>query len=392
MCKMIRGWLGCVREKENMLFGPSPLRLLPPFFLQDRSIVYGVVTAVHLPIIGGPGNFGRNGVAFVNLRVQKGYWTLNKYLGSQDLEDLPGHADVLSELGSSRDHPIAYPESVLDIEDEEEHTLYAASFEELARSHVKYDTVIWVSISLLLVLAWGIGIIMLLCLPIRRYLLQKNISSRKLYVTANEIVYKSVYGIHTFRVESIAHGKAAPVDELQVQGVTDPGVLRKVIITEASKNVQDFGKGWKSTPTGEEESPSRVRSLSEGPAIFKSPSKSWKEDGWWVQMRYYIHQIDVPKTERCRYALQMRGSPRYTSSQHRSSPRYPSTEHRGLIQGEMLLNKLEEVSKSVKKHENPAKGEREEEREMKLDERRRWTFSEQSACGLYSRRQRVKKP
>uniref|UniRef100_A0A6N2MQB1 DUF7642 domain-containing protein n=1 Tax=Salix viminalis TaxID=40686 RepID=A0A6N2MQB1_SALVM len=110
-----------------------------------------------------------------------------------------------------------------------------------------------------------VGIILLLCLPIRRFMLQKDISSRKLYVTANEIVYKfsrpsilfwrvttiekraplslvidiiieqgclqSFYGLHTFRIESIAHGKAAPVDELRVQGVTDPGVLRKVLQT-----------------------------------------------------------------------------------------------------------------------------------------------------------------
>ncbi|KAI5564505.1 hypothetical protein BDE02_14G064200 [Populus trichocarpa] len=258
-----------------------------------------------------------------------------------------GHADGLSEPGSSSNHLIAYPESVLDVEDEEEQILYVASFEELAGNHVKYDTIIWVSISLLLVLAWGIGIILLLCLPIRRCLLQKDISSRKLYVTANEIVYKfsrpsilfwrvttiekrtplssvidiiieqgclqSVYGLHTVRVESIAHGKAAPVDELQVQGVADPGVLRKVIITEASKNAQDFGKGCKPTLTGEEQRLSRGGSLSEGPVIFKSPSKSWKITG---------------------------------------SPRYTSLEHRGLIQGEVLLNKLEEVSKSVKKIES----------------------------------------
>jgi len=101
-----------------------------------------------------------------------------------------GHTDGLSELGSSRDPLIAYPESELNVEDDEEQILYAASFEELAKNHVKYDTIIWISISLLLVLAWGIGIIMLLCFPIRRYMLQKDISSRKLYVTANEIVYK----------------------------------------------------------------------------------------------------------------------------------------------------------------------------------------------------------
>ena len=40
---------------------------------------------------------------------------------------------------------------------------------------------------------------------------------------------QSVYGIHTFRVESIAHGKAASVDELQVQGVANPALLRKVM-------------------------------------------------------------------------------------------------------------------------------------------------------------------
>lgn len=39
---------------------------------------------------------------------------------------------------------------------------------------------------------------------------------------------QSIYGIHTFRVESIARGKAAPVDELQVQGISDPDLLRKV--------------------------------------------------------------------------------------------------------------------------------------------------------------------
>jgi len=50
----------------------------------------------------------------------------------------------------------------------------------------------------------------------------------------------------------------------------------QVIITEASKNAQDFGKVCKPTLTGEEERLSRGGSLSEGPVIFKSPSKSWK--------------------------------------------------------------------------------------------------------------------
>lgn len=114
-------------------------------------------------------------------------------------EMLMGHADGLSELRSSKDHLLSghelEVEEYTDDDDEEaanssEEILYAASFEELASNSVKYDTIIWFSISLLLVLAWGVGVFMLLYLPIRRYVLKKDISSRKLYVTPSKIVYK----------------------------------------------------------------------------------------------------------------------------------------------------------------------------------------------------------
>lgn len=106
---------------------------------------------------------------------------------------LMGHADGLSELRSPRRKLFSDLESESgddDAADEAEQILYSASFEELARNSVQYDMVIWLSISLLLVLAWGVGILMLLYLPIKRYVLQKDISSRKLYVTPTEIVYK----------------------------------------------------------------------------------------------------------------------------------------------------------------------------------------------------------
>ncbi|KAM4105102.1 hypothetical protein ACJW30_06G207800 [Castanea mollissima] len=264
---------------------------------------------------------------------------------------LMGHTDGLSERRSSKDHLLSDLDTELDDDeaaDCSEKILYFASFEELARNSVKYDTVIWLSISLMLVLAWGVGIIMLLYLPIKRYVLQKDLSSRKLYVTPSEIVYKvlrpsyipfwgtvtiekhvplsmvidiiieqgclqSVFGIHTFRVESIAQGKAAPVDELQVQGVSNPGLLRKVIVTEASKVIQDVGRGWKPTVlTIEGENMGRMGSLSEGPAVLRSPSKNWKMT---------------------------------------ASPRHATMERRGILTGELLLNKLEEVNKSVKKIE-----------------------------------------
>ncbi|KAH7577878.1 hypothetical protein ACOSP7_001059 [Xanthoceras sorbifolium] len=265
---------------------------------------------------------------------------------------LMGYTDGLSER-SSKEQLLADPELVLDDDDDEavdnsQRILYAASFDELARNYIKYDTVIWFSISLLLVLAWGVGVFMLLYLPFRRYVLQKDISSRKLYVTPSEIVYKvsrpsfipfwgittiekhvplslvidiiieqgclqSVYGIHTFRVESIAHGKAATVDELQVQGVVNPALLRKIIVTEATKVIQDAGKNWKlNAPAGEGESMSQMASLSEGPAVLRSPSKSWKVSG---------------------------------------SPYHASVERRGIVPSELLLHKLDEIDKSVKKIE-----------------------------------------
>lgn len=114
---------------------------------------------------------------------------------------------------------------------------------------------------------------------------------------------QSVYGIHTFRVESIAHGKASRVDDLQVQGISNPGLLRKVglyssvdsctitilysrvrrdahllhfnqiIVREASKVIQDFGRSWNRTSiTAEGES---FLSM-EGPTVLKSPSKGLK--------------------------------------------------------------------------------------------------------------------
>lgn len=160
------------------------------------------------------------------------------------------------------------------IEDEESSIsgkiLYRATFDELEDSHVNYDAVLWILISLLLSMAWGIGILMLLYLPIRRYIIRKDIQSRSLYVTSHTIVYKvtrpaflpclgftkvekhvllslvtdviieqgclqAAYGIHTIRVENLAHGKLTPVDEFQIQGVDNPRNFRKVILAEASK-------------------------------------------------------------------------------------------------------------------------------------------------------------
>lgn len=106
---------------------------------------------------------------------------------------LMGHTEGLAQHQYSKDRLLSDLVSELDIDeaaDFSEQILYEASFEEFGRYSVQYDTIIWLSISLLLVLAWGFGIIMLLYLPYRRYVLQKDFSSRRLYVTPRKIVYK----------------------------------------------------------------------------------------------------------------------------------------------------------------------------------------------------------
>lgn len=109
----------------------------------------------------------------------------------QFIEMFSSHAFDLQESGQSSELLLEDPVSGIDEEAElSRKVLYRASFEELARNYVQCDTIIWVLMSLLLVLAWGVGLFMLLYLPVRRYVLQKDISSRKLYVTPSEIVYK----------------------------------------------------------------------------------------------------------------------------------------------------------------------------------------------------------
>jgi hypothetical protein len=82
-------------------------------------------------------------------------------------------------------------QEVVEVEAEDDETiLYSASFDEMEENFVKYQTSQWVLYSLLLILAWGIGLFMLLYVPVRRYILRKDIRSRKLYLTQNSIVYK----------------------------------------------------------------------------------------------------------------------------------------------------------------------------------------------------------
>uniref|UniRef100_A0A0R0EHV3 DUF7642 domain-containing protein n=1 Tax=Glycine max TaxID=3847 RepID=A0A0R0EHV3_SOYBN len=175
-----------------------------------------------------------------------------------------GHTDHISESRSLKDQILGYSGSELSDDEEEdclEQILYSTSFEELASNYVKYDTVIWLAISLLLVLAWRIGLLMLLYLPIRRYVLQKDLSSCILYVTCIEVVYKvsrpsfiPFWGTVTIERRVPLSLVIDIIIEQGTDGVSDPFVLRKMIVTEASKITQDVSTSGKhADPSTDEE-------------------------------------------------------------------------------------------------------------------------------------------
>lgn len=55
---------------------------------------------------------------------------------------------------------------------------------------MNYDTAQWVLISLLLILVYGVGLLLLLYVPLRRYIVRKDIQNRELYVTTQAVIYK----------------------------------------------------------------------------------------------------------------------------------------------------------------------------------------------------------
>ncbi|GAB2291558.1 hypothetical protein Dimus_025812 [Dionaea muscipula] len=155
--------------------------------------------------------------------------------------------------------------------------LYTASFQEMEENFIKHQTAQWVLYSLLLILAWGIGLFMLLYLPVRRYVLRREIRSRKLYLTPNSIVYKvtrpvpfpcfgvlkkekhvllpsvadvvieqgylqSLFGVYSVRIENVGV-RRPPSDDVQIQGVADPGGFRKAVLTRlANMRTEAFAR------------------------------------------------------------------------------------------------------------------------------------------------------
>ncbi|GFY98549.1 fatty acid biosynthesis 1 [Actinidia rufa] len=212
-------------------------------------------------------------------------WNMESKDGDGDIDCL--ERGLLSENGS-RD----------DCEAEDKAVFYTASFEENEENFVKYQTAKWVLYSLLLILAWGIGLFMLIYLPVRRYILRKDIRSRKLYVTPNAIVYKVIrpvpfpcFGvlkkekyvllpsvadvvIEQVRIENIGLQRS-PSDDVQIQGVANPRAFRKAVMTRLSNMRSEAFSRQVSTI----EDVPNLR-IGHSAAVLMSPSKSFKYDSF----------------------------------------------------------------------------------------------------------------
>ncbi|XP_054805916.1 uncharacterized protein LOC129308659 [Prosopis cineraria] len=182
---------------------------------------------------------------------------------------------------------------------DDETILYTASFEEMEENFVKHQTAQWVLYSLLLILAWGIGLLMLLYLPVRRYILRKDIRSRKLFLTPNAIVYKvtrpvpfpcfgvlkkekhvllrsvadivveqgylqSLFGVYSLRIENVGV-RRPPSDDVKIHGIANPNAFRKAVMMRVSNMRNEIASRQAST-------------IEDIPYLMMSPSKSLRQD------------------------------------------------------------------------------------------------------------------
>ncbi|GKV24695.1 hypothetical protein SLEP1_g34278 [Rubroshorea leprosula] len=226
-----------------------------------------------------------------------------------------GSGDEVVEIESLERGLLSDSGPVEEREEENEPVIYAASFQEMEENFVKYLTAKWVLYSLLLILAWGIGLFMLLYLPVRRYILRQEIRSRKLYLTPNSIVYKvtrpvpfpcfgvlkkekhvllpsvadvvieqgylqSFFGVYSVRIENVGVRRPRS-DDVQILCVANPTAFKKAVSTQLSNTRSEvFSQRLSATED--------IPSLRLGPsaAAWLSPSKSLRHDS-------ISHSVDI---------------------------------------------------------------------------------------------------
>ncbi|KAE8653463.1 uncharacterized protein LOC101212805 [Cucumis sativus] len=222
------------------------------------------------------------------------------------------HEEVV-EISSLERGLLSECRSDLEPESDDEPVLFAASFQEMEDNFVKYHTAQWVLYSLLLILAWGIGLLMLLYLPVRKYILRKDFQSKRLYLTPNSIVYKvtrpvplpcfgvlkkekhvllpsvadiiieqgyleSLYGVYSIRIEN-AGVRRPPGDDVHIQGITDPVAFRKAVLMRLA-GMRDDGNT------------SQISTIEEVLNTKASPSKSSKYDPYLYSGEQVLQKVE----------------------------------------------------------------------------------------------------
>lgn len=233
--------------------------------------------------------------------------------------------------------------------------LHRATFADLEKNFLNYETVQWILISLLLILAWGVGVIMLLYTPIRRYVMRQDFRSRKLYATSDAIVYKvtrpvflpwlgvskmekciflplitdivleqgclqSLFGLHSIRIETLGQGRPLAADNIHICGLSNPKQFRKVVLSAV-------------TAAGHDGPLSTNSPYQEGTMILGLPT---------LQSEGGIHSQLFTSPPRGRTE-----TPRQMLSSYQGS----GLDSHFSISGQQILKKLEDVKNYVKKIE-----------------------------------------
>ncbi|KAK1315479.1 hypothetical protein QJS10_CPA06g02551 [Acorus calamus] len=176
----------------------------------------------------------------------------------------------------------------------------------MEENYIRYQMSRWILYSLLLILAWGIGLFMLLYIPVRRHVIRRDFRTRQLYVTPDSIVYKvtrpvpfpcfgalkkkkyvllhsvadivveqgylqSLFGIYSIRIEYAGLTRPAS-DDVKIQGIADPRAFRKAVLMHIGRmKMESFNR---------QVSNSDLSSFGPGnpPSSWFSPSRSLRND------------------------------------------------------------------------------------------------------------------
>uniref|UniRef100_A0A0E0BUD1 DUF7642 domain-containing protein n=1 Tax=Oryza glumipatula TaxID=40148 RepID=A0A0E0BUD1_9ORYZ len=133
----------------------------------------------------------------------------------------------------------------------EDEILYDASFEATEDKFVKYQITWWILLSVLLILAWGVGLLMLLYLPIWIYVCRKDFRSRKLCLTPHAIVYKVTrpatfpcFGVLRNEKHVVLHSVSDIVVEQDLRTLVSEGLLAVLVHLLNTRNLNLSRKAY----------------------------------------------------------------------------------------------------------------------------------------------------